>query len=91
VYAQSDEELLVAVYANAVVPIGECAAETVTIVNGTYSDRVVIDLAVAGTYRLTATTCTGRTLEAVDLELRAGIHALPIPGSGYATLEQLAG
>ncbi len=89
VIAAMADKWLAALYSTAIVPVPADAPGTMLLVNGTYSDHVVLELAgPLGRRSLTVTSCTGETVLAKDVDLVPGLHRIDMPVNGYAVLDR---
>jgi alpha-galactosidase len=87
VLAATKTKLLATAYADHIVPINGTVPETLLIVNGKLTPRVVIDLAEdLGPRTLEVRDCCGNLVRSETITLSAGLHALAIPSSGLARL-----
>ncbi|MER5865751.1 glycoside hydrolase family 36 protein [Kitasatospora sp. NPDC002040] len=83
---------LLSVHAAQVVPVALTRFQELVLVNGSAVDRVVIEVAgPGGSAELTVHGPTGRIIERSRLPLPPGLHTLPVPRSGLATLTGLEG
>ncbi len=90
VLAQSEAKFLAAVYGNVVVPLGAQVPGEIIIVNGTYSDQIVVECdSDVNARTMVVTSCTGEELSREEIVLKAGLHRLNIPSAGYAVISQV--
>ncbi|MHC4248068.1 MAG: glycoside hydrolase family 36 protein [Planctomycetota bacterium] len=90
VLSRTDGKMLAAVYGNAVLPLPSRLPPVLLVVNATYSDHVVVDMAEdVGARRLEVVTCTGQRSHESEVNLTAGVNRIDVPPSGYATLRQV--
>ncbi|MGW2399094.1 glycoside hydrolase family 36 protein [Kitasatospora sp. NPDC001664] len=87
VRADLDGTGLVSVHSEQVVPVDLTWRQELVLVNGSASDRIVLEVAEpGGETELTAYGPSGRIIERRPLGLAPGLHALPVPRSGLAVL-----
>jgi alpha-galactosidase len=87
VLARSSGKLLAAVYADSVVKTGRRVPPELIVVNGTLSERVVIEAGEdLGARFLEVRDCRGRIVHTAQSNLSAGLHAIAIPPAGVARL-----
>jgi len=87
VLASHAEKLLAAVYHLTVVTLDRDLPETLLLVNGTRTHGVVIELDRDGGSRaMEIKDCMGNVVERSTFQARAGVHLLPVPPAGVATL-----
>ena len=83
VLSRTPGKLLAAAYSNAVIPVAEPAPDTVLLVNATYADHLVLDVAAElGLRTLTVHTCTGTVVQHKDVRYGAGLLRIDIPPNG---------
>ena len=89
VRAESDGQLIAAVYADSPVVLSAAAAPSVVLVNGTFRDRVIVETPEdAGRRRLSVTDCMGGEVAQGAVNLTAGVHAITVPPAGTARLDE---
>jgi alpha-galactosidase len=89
VQARGEDGYVGAVYADAVVRLGETSGP-LHIVNGTLHEGVVLDCATAlGTRRVHVYDCRGNLIVDEERVLSAGLLRLEIPPAGLATLAEV--
>ena len=90
VLSRTPGKLLAAAYSNAVIPVTEPAPDTLLLVNATYADHLVLDVAAElGLRTLTVHTCTGAEVQHKDVRYGAGLLRIDIPPNGRACLERI--
>lgn len=91
VVSESQSKVAAAAYANGFVPLPPLGRRTLLVVNGTFDDRVVVELPEsAGRRRVRVWTCTGSCVVDEPRELAAGPIALPLPPAGAAELTPIS-
>jgi alpha-galactosidase len=91
VRAAKGQKQIVGLYEDAVVGLDGRAAEAIDVLNAKSSKRVVLDAARdLGRYRYTARDSQGRTVDAGEVTLAAGVRAFTVPVSGLLSLERVA-
>ncbi|GAA1168703.1 alpha-galactosidase [Kitasatospora gansuensis] len=92
VRVSGDRVLLVSVHAEQVVPVALTRHQELVLVNGSATDRLVLEVAAPGvSAELAVHGPTGRIIERSRLTLPPGLHSLPVPRSGLAILTSLEG
>jgi len=92
VISETDAKVAAAAYANGFVPLPAIGTRALLVVNGTMGDRVVIESPEAlGERRVRVWSCTGECVLDETRELAAGLHALPLPPAGTASVELAPG
>lgn len=87
VVARTPDKIIAAAYADSILDIGERVPPELYIVNGTRSDRVVIEAGEDLGFRfMEVRDCRGRIVNTGPTQLPAGVHALTIPAAGLARL-----
>ncbi len=85
VIAAGPRKKIVAAYADLVISPGNDLTDELWLVNGTQSDRLVLELAQDyGTRLLSVRDCRGRPVREEKVRLGAGLCVLPVPPSGTA-------
>lgn len=59
-----------------------------TILNGTYSERVIVEIAVAGVYNVEISDCLGNRIRNETIVLKEGIVSFDVPVAGMVILEK---
>jgi alpha-galactosidase len=85
VFAESADELVVAVYGREAVPLTGTPPATY-VLNATGEERLVLELAKPSRCRIVVRNCTGELVEDRRCELPAGFQALAVPRSGLLEL-----
>jgi alpha-galactosidase len=89
VMARTDKKLLGAFYSSLPLKIDEVVPEQLLLVNGSYCDELLIDLAEPlGPVLMTVTACTGELLAEIELDIGAGLHRLAIPPAASAVVRR---
>ena len=92
VRASAAGKQIVGLYEDAVVGLDAGAADAIDILNAKSSKRVVLDAGRdLGRYRYTARDSQGRTVDAGEVTLAAGVRAFTVPVSGLLSLERVGG
>lgn len=87
VTARTERELIAAAYADVIVPLDGALPPSVSLVNCTLGDRVVLELAAdAGAREIEVRDCRGRVVRTERVDLKAGMHRVEVPPAGLATL-----
>ncbi|MFC5448881.1 glycoside hydrolase family 36 protein [Paenibacillus aestuarii] len=91
VRASLGSRVLIAVYYDTVVPLhASSEAEEWTLVNGRLQSGLVIEVAEPlGMVEIAYKTCCGDPVSQSVIELKAGLHKLPIPAAGTAHLRRM--
>jgi alpha-galactosidase len=90
VRASAGGKQIVGLYEDAVVGLDAGATEAIDVLNAKSSKRVVLDVGRdLGRYRYTARDSQGRTVDAGEVTLTAGVRALAVPVSGLLSLERV--
>ena len=86
VIAETAAKRVIAVYEDAVAPLGKPLPE-MHIVNATRNARVAVETTEPFAGKVTIFDCTGKKLSRRSITWSAGIRALPIPPAGLATIQ----
>ncbi len=87
VVAKNEHKLLAAFYAEMPLKLDEAIPEQLILVNGTYAEELLLDLAAPlGPRCVTVTDCSGDILSTGEMNLTAGLHRIPVPGAATAVL-----
>jgi alpha-galactosidase len=84
VIAESSRERIAAIYDETVLPVADPCPDRWYVVNAALRNRVVMDVAEGGIWRLRIFDCTGQRVAEEQRLLREGAHALDIPPAGLA-------
>ncbi len=88
VIARNEAKLVAAVYADAPVRMASGAPATLIFVNGTFVDRLIVDLSEpVGEKTLTVLSCRGEKLRRETVRLAAGVNVVAVPPAGVAVIE----
>ncbi len=88
VCARTDKKFLAAWYSDTCVSINEKIPPELILVNGTFQNRVVMDLKQdIGNRDLKVTSYTGRKIRKEKINLLAGVHTIEVPPAGVAVLK----
>jgi len=87
VLSRTQGKLLAAAYSNALIPVAKRAPDNILLVNATYADHLVLDMADdLGLRTLTVRDCTGTIVRQADVRYEAGLLRIGIPSNGTASL-----
>ena len=87
VLARTDEKLVTALYAEAVVSLQDDLPPTLIVVNGTLGGGVVLELERdAGSREIEVRDCRGRVVRTESVEMTEGLHKLEVPAAGVAVV-----
>ncbi|MBA2363286.1 MAG: alpha-galactosidase, partial [Chloroflexia bacterium] len=87
VLARTPEKLVAAVYVDAVVALDAPPPTLLLIVNGTLSERAVLELVTDGGEReVEVRDCRGTVVRTQRMDLTPGLHRIEVPPAGLATL-----
>ncbi|MGG1516454.1 glycoside hydrolase family 36 protein [Paenibacillus oryzisoli] len=87
VLASSMDKVIAAVYYRTVVTFDRDLPETIILVNGTRNDGVILELdRDGGSWTLEIKDCMGNVVEQSLYHMKQGVHSLPVPPAGIATL-----
>lgn len=85
VLARTDEKLVAAAYADAVVSLYGDLPASLLVVNGTLGEGVVLELERdAGTREVEIRDCRGRVVRKEDIGFTEGLHKIEVPAAGVA-------
>jgi alpha-galactosidase len=89
VTAHKDDTHIIAIYADVVVPVAQDAAQII-IVNGTYSEGIVIRSSLtAAFYEMQVKDCRGQMISSETLEIRKGLLEVAVPKAGMVSFTRL--
>lgn len=83
--AETPAKRVVAIYDDGIAPVGTAVPE-LHIVNATRSGRVVVENEAPMSGKVTIFDCTGKKVSRRQLSWGRGVHALPMPPAGLATV-----
>jgi alpha-galactosidase len=87
VLSETDSKIAAAAYANGFIPLPKVGKRTVIIANGTLEKRLAIEIPDAiGKRSLKIWSCTGKCVLEEKREFKAGLHSIPVPPAGTATI-----
>ncbi|MFD6080791.1 glycoside hydrolase family 36 protein [Streptomyces hydrogenans] len=82
---------VITVHVERPVPVRPAAMETTVLVNATNQPRLVLDVEAPGSaVEIEVTGSDGRMIDRCRVELTAGLHGLPVPRMGLATIKSVA-
>ena len=85
--SETDAKVAAAAYANGFVPLPAIGVRTLILANGTFEDRVAIELPEAlGRRRIRIWSCAGECVFDETRNFAAGLHSLPVPAAGTAVV-----
>jgi len=87
VYSETDTKVAAAAYANGFIQLPEIGDRVLLLANGTFDDRVVIELhGSLGNRNVKIWSCTGEVVSDKVMQLGAGVRSLPVPPAGTAVI-----
>jgi hypothetical protein len=89
VTARKDDIQIIAIYADSVVPIEQDATQ-LFIVNGTYSEKLVIRSSLSPAhYEVQVKDCRGQLLSSKTLEINKGLLEVAVPKAGMISFARV--
>lgn len=89
VCAETVEKRILCAYDDMVIQIGKHVPERLYVVNGTYHDRLVLEICEdLGTTQVEVFDVQGRLIDELEMSLHPGIHSIRIPGAGLAMIKK---